>query len=438
MKETKNSLLDRIYNFLNEEEGERICTDITEEACEKTPKNYFLQMGSSIFTKLGDTLSNPKTVLAWLMTYVNAPVYLISFIVPIRESGSMLPQIIIANIVRNLKIRKWVWVLGSVLQFASMLAIGMVALNFTGVQAGWLIILFIVTFSLSRGLCSVTSKDVLGKTIPKTRRGKLKGYTVSVSGVLVLLAGLYMIYKSNKDTGIEFYSYVIFFAGALWLIAAIIYASIKEFPGAAASDDSGWKESFKKLNLVRTDKHFRDFIISRSLLLCSALTAPFYIVLAQNYLGTESYILGLFIIANGIASIISAPIWGRMADVASNKVMVRAALLTAIIGVVMFVILIGFPDLRTQIWLYPVAFFLLGIAHSGVRLGRKTYIVDMAKGNQRTDYVSVSNTLIGFILLITGGISALASLISTEGIILVLSLFGFAGAYTSYHLPDVE
>lgn len=127
-----------------------------------------------------------------------------------------------------------------------------------------------------------------------------------------------------------------------------------------------------------------------------------------------------------------------MADVTSNLVMVRAALLTAIIGVVMFVILIGFPNLRTQIWVYPVAFFLLGIAHSGVRLGRKTYIVDMAKGNQRTDYVSVSNTFIGFILLITGGISALASLISTEGIILILSLFGFAGAYTSYKLPDVE
>lgn len=282
MEKTKYTLIDRIYGFLNQEEGARICKDITEEACEKTPQNYFLQMGSSIFTKLGDTLSNPKTVLAWLMTYVNAPVYLISFIVPIRESGSMLPQIIIANVIKSLKIRKWVWVLGSMLQFASITAIGLVALYFTGVQAGWLIVLFIITFSLSRGLCSVTSKDVLGKTIPKTRRGKLKGYTVSVSGVLVLLAGLYMIYKSNKDTGIEFYSYVIFFAGSLWLIAAIIYSNIKEFPRTTEDSDSGWKESFKKLNLVRTDKHFRDFIISRSLLLCSALTAPFYIVLAQN------------------------------------------------------------------------------------------------------------------------------------------------------------
>jgi hypothetical protein len=62
----------------------------------------------------------------------------------------------------------------------------------------------------------------------------------------------------------------------------------------------------------------------------------------------------------------------------------------------------------------------------------------MAGGNRRTDYVAVSNTIIGFVLLITGGISALASIISPEGIILVLSLFGLAGAYTSNKLPDVQ
>ena len=62
----------------------------------------------------------------------------------------------------------------------------------------------------------------------------------------------------------------------------------------------------------------------------------------------------------------------------------------------------------------------------------------MAKGNQRTDYVSVSNTVIGIILLFTGGLSALVSSISIEGVVLILSLFGILGAYKSYKLPDVE
>jgi len=429
---------EKLYDYLNNEEDARICKDINEDACKYTPKNYFLLMLSNLFTKLGDTLSNPKTVLAWVMSYINAPVYLISFIVPIRESGSMLPQILIASYIRTKSKRKWVYVIGAVLQCASMIGIGYVSLTTEGVLAGWLVIFFLVTFSLSRGLCSVASKDVLGKTIPKTRRGKLKGYTVAVSGILVLIAGLYMLYKSNKDTGILFYGYLIFFASAMWLISAFIYSMVRELPGETSGGRNGWKEAFKRMDIVRSDRHFRQFIIARSLLLCSALTAPFYVLLAQTYLGKESYLLGLFIIANGLASVISAPIWGRMADKSSRNVMVFAAVIASLLGIIMFVLISYIPWARNEYWLYPIAFFVLGVAHSGVRMGRKTYIVDMAGGNKRTDYVAVSNTIIGFILLITGGISAAAAAISTEGIILVLSLFGVAGAYVSSQLPNVE
>ncbi|MEC8683096.1 MAG: MFS transporter, partial [Bacteroidota bacterium] len=111
---------------------------------------------------------------------------------------------------------------------------------------------------------------------------------------------------------------------------------------------------------------------------------------------------------------------------------------TAGLGLIVVGLIQYVPGLRDQVWLYPLALFVLGIAHQGVRLGRKTYIVDMAEGNRRTDYVAVSNTLIGIILLITGGLSALASLISVEGVIVLLSVLGIIGALKGSTLPDVE
>jgi MFS family permease len=437
-KEKLYNRLGKIYDRINNEEDARVCTDIPDEACKYIPQNYFLIIISNTLTKLGDVLSNPKTVLAWLMSYVNAPLYLISFIVPIRESGSMLPQIVIASYIRRVGIRKWIWVAGSVLQFFFIAGIGLVALHFKGETAGWLIILLLIAFSLSRGLSSVASKDVLGKTIPKKRRGRLKGYATFFSGILVVLAGLYMITKSNGDSGVEFYSNILFFAAGLWILAAIVYSGINEYSGETAGGGNALKEAIARLNILRKDKPFRNFVISRALLLCSALTAPFYVVLAQNQLGTDISILGMFIIANGIASSISAPLWGKMADSSSKGVMVKGAIITSALGIFVFIAASWIPFLRTSNWFYPVAFFILGIAHSGVRLGRKTYVVDLAGGNKRTDYVAVSNTVIGVILLITGGISALASMISTKGIILVLSLFGIAGAITSSKLPNVE
>ena len=118
--------------------------------------------------------------------------------------------------------------------------------------------------------------------------------------------------------------------------------------------------------------------------------------------------------------------------------MAIAVLIASVLGIMIFIIISYFETIRTINWIYPLSFFILGIAHGGVRLGRKTYIVDMAKGNQRTDYVSVSNTIIGLILLVTGGLSALVSLLSIEIVILILSIFGLIGAYRSYLLPNVE
>tara|TARA_B100001063_G_scaffold76782_1_gene71077 strand:- start:92137 stop:93438 length:1302 start_codon:yes stop_codon:yes gene_type:complete len=432
------SITEKLYRFLNNETEERVCKDITEQACDAVPKNYFLLIFSSVFTKLGDTLSNPKTVLTWLMSYVSAPVYLISLIVPIRESGSMVPQVFLSKYVKKQPVRKWIWVFGSFLQFLAIASIGFIALNFEGTTAGWLIIIAVIIFSLSRSICSLSSKDVTGKTIPKTRRGKLKGYTVSVSGILVLAAGLFILYQSKSEQTITFYSYLIFFASAMWLIAAVIYSRIKEFPEDTNASDNDKTSFISKLKLLKKDAHFRDFVIARSLLLCSALTAPYYILLAQKYIGKEVYLLGLFIIAKGIASIVSSPTWGKLADKSSKNVMAIAVLIASGLGIILFFIITYFDTVRSLVWLYPVAFFILGIAHGGVRLGRKTYIVDMAKGNQRTDYVSVSNTVIGIILLFTGGLSALVSSISIEGVVLILSLFGILGAYKSYKLPDVE
>ena len=80
---------------------------------------------------------------------------------------------------------------------------------------------------------------------------------------------------------------------------------------------------------------------------------------------------------------------------------------------------------------------MLSVAHAGVRIGRKTYLVDMAGGTKRTDYVSASNTVIGVLLLVTGGVSALASLLSVEAVLILLGIMGAAGTVSALRLEDV-
>jgi MFS family permease len=179
-------------------------------------------------------------------------------------------------------------------------------------------------------------------------------------------------------------------------------------------------------------------VIARALFLCSALSAPYFVVLAQQEHGIDMQSLGLFILANALAASVSATVWGAMADASSRKVLLRAATMASLIGIAVFALAVFDTALKHSSWTYSAAFFLLGIAHSGVRLGRKTYIVDMAGGNRRTDYVAVSNTAIGVILLLTGVLASLAAVIGPAGIILTLSVCGLIGVTVAATLPEVE
>jgi hypothetical protein len=162
-----------IYEKLVDEEDARACLDIPDAACRETPRNFVLILLAQVLTKLGDALASPKTILTWVMAGVQAPVALTAFLVPVRESGSLIPQLVIAGWVRRLAIRKWVWVYGAAVQAGCVIGIGLTAMMLDGAAAGWAILGLLALFSLSRGFCSVASKDVLGKTVPKKRRGQL-------------------------------------------------------------------------------------------------------------------------------------------------------------------------------------------------------------------------------------------------------------------------
>ena len=426
-----------IYDKLTDDDDGFVCDEIPDEACRDTPKNFVLILLAYFLTKLGDAIASPKTTLAWVTTAVGAPAYVLGFLVPVRESGSLIPQLFIGGMVRSLAVRKWVWVAGGVLQGIAVVGIGLVVMVLTGVTAGWAILGLIAVFAVARSFCSVAAKDVIGKTIPKTKRGQLTGWSASAAGLLTVVIGLALLLPALQDADASVYGLLLIAAGGLWFLATLVYSGIGEHGG----DTSGTRdatESLKALGLLLTDRPFRRFVITRALLMCSALSAPFYIALAQEHLGSPSYILGLFLAAGGVASLISAPVWGRFADQSSKRVMIAAAAVTAGAGILTFVCDRYLPAISRSAWFLPAAYFVLSVAHSGVRVGRKTYVVDLASGNRRTDYVAISNSVIGVLLLIAGSVGALAPIISNAGVIALLASMGVAGAVLGLSLPEVE
>ncbi len=432
-RSNENKQVEFFYEYLTNEEDARVCKDIPDNACNEVPTNFFIILLSQCLTKLGDALASTKIVLPWVMSQSGVPAFFTGLLVPIRESGALLPQLILGGVIRQYALRKWFFVLGCVMQGLCVLGMAWVAFSFQGMKAGVLIVAVLIVFSLARGICSISSKDVLGKTIPKTRRGRLSGLAASISGLISLgvACALWFDLFSGEDQ-----LYILLLCAALlWLIAAIVFAQVSEFEGATDGGANGVQEAFKSLSLLKEDKPFRRFVIVRALMMSSGLTAPFLIVMAQSSTEPQSLVnLSLFIGVSGLASLLSGHIWGRFADQSSRQVMLFSAISTAILcafaaGLVLLL------D-QVPLWSVVVLYFCLSIIHQGVRLGRKTYIVDLAGGNKRTDYVAVSNTLIGALLLIGGLLSAIVAQWSLFWVLILFAMASLLGWLYGRTLPE--
>jgi hypothetical protein len=306
-----------------------------------------------------------------------------------------------------------------------------------GLLAGWLILALLVFYSLARGLCSVSAKDVLGKTISKTRRGRLMGYSTALAGVVTLAVGLILVYELFNQESLQLLIIFILGAASLWILAFGSFISIKEPAGATEGGGNAIAEALRSLKIVVNDKPFQQYVISRTLFLSIALVIPFYVLLAQQQLEAKLSLLGWLIIANGLANILSAPLIGKFADKNSRNVMTVSALTAGFVGIVTWY-MVSYSDLELGVIAYLAIFFLITLAHGAVRLGRKVYLVDMATAENRARYVAVSNTLIGVAMFVFGGIGVLADLFNIQSVILVLSVIALiAGSYT-HGLPNVS
>lgn len=433
----RSELAGSLYDLVTGDEDARVCKDIPDAACNDQPENFFLQLGANVCTKIGDELASARLVLPWLLSAAGAPAFFIGLLVPVRESLSLLPQLFVAAAIRAQAIRKWFWIWGSVVQGLCVMAMAMAALSLKGAAAGWTVVGLLVIFSLARGVSSVSAKDVMGKTVSKTRRGTLTGYATAAAGLVTVAAGAWLQLGSGEPDGAGGVVGLLLVAGGLWMLGAFLYAGIREQPGATEGGGNAGREALASLSILVSDAPFRRFVITRALLVSTALLVPFYAALAREETDGGIGGLGALLVAAGIASTVSSGFWGRMADRSSRDVLRLAATVAGLLSLVVAGwAMAGSPGLPSGVVVVG-AFFIIGIAHAGIRIGRKTYLVDMANAQTRATYVAVSNTAIGVVLLAGGVFGLVADWVGTAETIGLLGLFCLAGALGATRLDEV-
>ena len=422
------------YEALTAEDDGRVCADISDAACREQPPNFLRHVGALSLFKAADGLVDAKLVLSWLLTALGTPAYFIGLLVPVREAGALLPQLFTAARIRALPRRKRAWALGAAVQGLAALAMLAAALTLEGAAAGAAIIAALAVLALARSVCSVAYKDVLGKTIARTRRGTATGLASTVSAVVVIAFAL--ILMAGEEARLAIVLGAIALAGLFWLIAAAIFATLAEEPGAREGGANGIVAALANLGYLRRDPQLARFVLARGLLTSTALAPPYLVVLAAGEAGDALSSLGALVLASAMASLVSSYVWGRLADRSSRRVLIY----TGIGGAVSLVLALALDaaGLGATVWALPLALFGLMVAHQGVRLGRSTYLVDMVDQELRPIYTAVSNTVIGVALLAAGGFGAVAALFGAAATLALFAVLALAGAAAAYGLRELE
>lgn len=397
-------------------------------------KNFRIQVAGKSLTKLGDELINPKTVLAWVVISVGAPVWVISWLVPVRDSLSMLPQLYIARASKKWTYRKHFWMIGAFLQALAVAALAVVAWNLRGVLAGYVLLGALAVFSLARSIDSVTGKEILGKTIPKKRRGRLNGTAAWLAGLAGLAVAIYLISVSETEKSPIFFAVFFIAASVCWLISCLVYFFLDEEP---SSDMPEKGSALGQLSLIKQDPELGWFIVARTFFLGTALMLPFLVAYAREHTGSDFTTFAGVFLAHGLSESLSALAWGRLSDRSSRKVMAAGADLVALTAAI--VLVTPTNGLAQSPWFYAGAYLFASIGYNGVRLGRKTYIVDLASDENRGPYVAVSNTVIAILLLAAGAISTALQTLGLDFVIAAFALSCLLGiAVTMLKLKEVE
>ncbi len=432
----QSELKTAVYEALTIEDEGRVCKDIPESACAEQPENFLKHITALAATKTGDGLADPKLVLSWLLSSLGAPAYLIGLLVPLREAGALLPQLFIAATIRGRARRKWVWAWGSTLQGLAVLGMAAAALTLDGAAAGWVIVGLVAIFALARSACSVSYKDVLGKTVSKATRGSATGTAGSLAAALVLLFGVLLSLGLIEKTTPAIAA-VLCIAGGLWLLAAAVFSSLAEAPGASEGGGNPLAVALGQASLLREDPQLVRFIATRGLLIATALAPPYLLALAGRAGGGELGALGPFILASALAGVSSSFVWGRLSDASSRKVLMLAAALAAL-ALAASALLGAIAGSRSGGLGFPVLLFVLMVAYQGVRLGRSTHIVDMADPDSRAAYTALSNTIVGALLVLGGIFGAVAQFAGEVVVLTLFALLCLAAVFTARGLNEVQ
>jgi MFS family permease len=311
-------------------------------------------------------------------------------------------------------------------------------------NATMLAIMLPITLIIFRGLDAVAAVawfDVISKMFPPHVRGKILGWTQS-SAFTAQFVSAFVVAWALGVSGPAFpYNYALLM-GLAALCVMVSWVALTFFIEPRSEAVSNPLANLRLRDhvghILKTDRAFRLNAIGRILIGGIGFAMPFYVVQATQVLGVPTNTIGLFLIAQTIGGVVSSLILGSISQKRGSHLVIRAAMILALIPPLMGLLLYLFAQDNATLATIGTAliFVAMGATDGSFLLGFLQHVLDIAPPGQRTAYTGLSNTIGGLTVIAPtiGGLLLQAT--SFPALFIVTMLGPLAGLLVVMRIPN--
>jgi MFS family permease len=347
-------------------------------------RNYALHLLGGGFLFVALQFGNMRLVVPWIDTQLGVAYLLVALIVPVLQVGLVLAQLGGAPLLARFALRKQPVVGLLLVLVAALLAIIGAAAGLPPWLAGLALLCCVLCFGVAHGAFNVGYDDLLAKTIPDARRGRLVAHRASLGGALTLAVSLTVLFYLPRMEGNQVL--LLWLAVAGWIGVAAAYAALDEPPSPLVRKPLTLAELSRGFGLIRVYPWFRRLLIGRALLLSAELAIPFYAIHAATMYDPTAQNPTVFVLATSIGVITSGLLWAN----STNRVRMGTGAVFALIAGVLTLFIDAIEHWQIT-YFHAFVFVLLTLAEQGSIQGQITYLMDHAPAAERPTLIATAN-----------------------------------------------
>jgi MFS family permease len=393
-------------------------------------RNFFLGVFNGAMFNFAETLMSTDTLLTWFVQQLGGSYFLIGLVGPMRDVGWFLPQLFVSKWLEKQSHKMPQYRRMAIVRTLAWLLLALATLLIHDFK--WVLFLFFVGYGLNAiasGFSGLSFMDIVAKTIPPRRRGSYFGGRLFFGAILALGASWIVSLTLDHTSSIDFPRDIGWLFLLAWVAASLglfAFSRVIEPPSDVRLEETSMRSHVRRAaRLTRHNEDFRYFLIARVLLMLSYIATPFYAVYSIEVLHAPAEIIGLYIAVRTIAGLLINPIWGRISDRRSNRLVVWLA---TVIGMIVPVWAIFSPLIAQAAHIDPTYIFvpifaLLGLYDTGVGIGETNLMFELAPDDDRAIYIGLTNTIMGVAYFSTIVSGLLVTALGYNGVFILALIF---------------